>query len=42
VIRRRKSVNFVKRAAMIVAKQSYREEILYKSCAKPIRGGSWQ
>jgi len=42
VIRRRKSVNFIKKAAMIVADQSYREEMLYKSHAKPIRVGSWK
>jgi hypothetical protein len=36
VIRRRKSVNFVKKAVIIVAHQSYRERILYKSHAKPI------
>jgi hypothetical protein len=42
VISLRKSVNFVKKAAMIVADQSYREGIMYKSCAKPIGIGSWK
>jgi len=42
VIRRRKLVDFVKNASMIVADQSYREGILYKSCSKPIGIGCWK